>query len=471
MRPVGAVVPVLLSGGAGTRLWPLSREHAPKQLAKVTGKRTMLADTVARVAGLAAGAPVVVANNEHRFGVAEELRLLGVKPRAIVLEPVGRSTAPAVAVAALLAEADDPLLLVLPTDHFLAHVAAFEAAVARAIPAAEAGRLVVFGVEPTSAHTGYGWVCRGQREVSPGAWALERFAEKPDRATAERWLAAGGWAWNSGMFLFRASVLLAELERHAPDILACCRAAVAGLVEDLDFLRLPTSFADCRSESIDYALMERTEVGAVVPLGGGWSDLGSWEALWENSPKDARGNAASGDVVLHGATRSLVRSDHRLVVAVDVDGLLIVETADAVLVAPRSAAERVKEAVGRLREADRSEVVEHARVARPWGVYERLASGSRFQVKTIRVDPGEALSLQRHRRRAEHWVVVRGTALVRVGDREFALHENESTYIPVGAIHRLSNPGEEPLELVEVQTGEWLGEDDVERLDDRYGRR
>ncbi len=470
MSDLAGVVPVLLSGGAGTRLWPLSRERAPKQLARVTTERTMLAETLARVARLTQARPVVVANHEHRFGVAEELRLLGVKARAIVLEPVGRSTAPAVAVAALLAEGD-PLLLVLPTDHFVADVAAFEAAVRVAVPAAEAGRLVLFGVEPTSAHTGYGWVRRSGREVGPGVFALERFAEKPDVASARRWLAEGGWSWNSGMFLFRASALLAELARHAPDVLAACRAAVAGLSADLDFLRLPPSFADCRSESIDVAVMERTDRGAVVPLGAGWSDLGSWEALWEASPRDEAGNATHGDVVVYGATGSLVRADHRLVVAVDVDDLLVVETADAVLVAPRSASERVKDAVRRLRDAGRPEVVEHARVARPWGVYERIASGARFQVKTIRVDPGEALSLQRHRRRAEHWVVVRGTALVRVGEREFELHENQSTFIPVGEIHRLANPTAEPLELVEVQTGDWLGEDDVERLDDRYGRR
>ncbi len=466
-----ALVPVLLSGGAGTRLWPASRENAPKQLARLTGPRTMLGDTLARLAGLPVGAPVVVANQEHRFGVAEELRTLGIAPASIVLEPAGRGTAPAIAVAALLAlEVGDPLLLTLPTDHWVADPEAFAAAVRAAIPVTSEGRIALFGVEPTSAHTGYGWVRRGAA-IEAGVHAIDRFAEKPDRATAQGWLADGGWCWNSGMFLFRASALLGELERFAPDILAACRDAVAGSARDLDFLRLPEGFGRCRAESVDVAVMERTDRAVVVPLRAGWSDLGSWEALWAMSPRDALDNAVTGDVTLVGSRGCLVRSDHRLVVGIDLADLLVVETADAVLVAPRSASERVKDVVRALKDAGRREVADPPRSARPWGSFERLADGPRFQVKRIRVDPGGSLSLQRHRHRAEHWVVVRGTARVRMGDDEQTLGENESIFIPVGKLHRLSNPGPDLLEIIEVQTGSYLGEDDVERVEDAYGRR
>jgi mannose-1-phosphate guanylyltransferase/mannose-6-phosphate isomerase len=466
-----SVIPVLLSGGAGTRLWPSSRESAPKQFSRLgSASRTMLGETLARAARVTDEAPWVLANAAHRFGVAEALREAGVHPRGIVLEPAGRGTAPALAVAALLALADggDPILLALPADHWIGDHAAFERAVRAGLPAARDGRLVVFGVEPDRAHTGYGWIHRGA--ATGDAWTITRFAEKPDQATAARWLAEGGWVWNAGVFLFRADALRDELARFAPDLLAAARVAVSGAAHDPDFVRLPESFSACPAGAVDTVVFERTDRAVMVPLSSPWSDLGSWDALWESSARDEAGNAASGDVVLIGSTGSLVRSEHRLVVGLDLADVVVVETADAVLVAPRASAQRVKEAARVLKDAGRAEVSHHRRVARPWGVFERVAAGPQFQVKTLRVDPGQALSLQRHNRRAEHWIVVRGIGRVTIDGREVSLAASESAYIPVGAVHRLENPGTEPLVVVEVQTGDYLGEDDVERLSDRYGR-
>jgi len=465
------LIPVLLSGGAGTRLWPSSREAAPKQFGRLTGgAQTMLGATAARVTPLSAEAPWVLANVAHRFAVAEALRETGVVARGIVLEPAGRGTAPALAVAALVAAAEggDPLLLVLPTDHWIGDQAAFEAAVRAGVPAAADGQLVIFGVHPDRPHTGYGWIRRGEPQGE--AWSIAQFAEKPDAASAAAWLAEGGWSWNAGIFLFRASALLDELARFAPELLAAARAAVDGAARDPDFIRLPATFAECPAGAIDTVVFERTDRAVMVPLAAAWSDLGSWDALWGSTGHDEAGNAVSGDVTLLGSRGSLVRGEHRLVVGIDLVDLVVVETADAVLVMPRSSSQRVKDAVRELKDAGRGEVALHRRVAKPWGVYERLASGPRFQVKTLRVDPGQALSLQRHARRAEHWIVVRGAARVTLGGATTDLAASESVYIPVGVAHRLENPGSEALVVVEVQTGEYLGEDDVERLADRYGR-
>lgn len=485
------LLPVILSGGAGSRLWPLSRELYPKQLLALCGEQTMLQQTVARLDGLADVAPpLVVCNEEHRFMVAEQLRALGCGWSGLILEPVGRNTAPAVAVAALQATAGgaDPLLLVLPADHLIADTDSFRAVVEQALPVAEAGHLVTFGIVPDAPETGYGYIragkplACGQGTPRPTphasgptnastAYAVEAFVEKPDRATAEGYLAAGGYYWNSGMFLFRASSYLAELERHDPDMLAACRAAWQGIQSDLDFLRLDAeAFAACRSDSIDYAVMEKTDRAAVLPLDAGWSDVGSFTALWQTGAKDDAGNVASGDVLAIDAEDNFLHAGSRLLAAVGVRDLVVVETADAVLVAHRDEAQKVKQVVEALKARQRDETLLHRRVNRPWGAYEGIDRGERFQVKRITVNPGCKLSLQRHYHRAEHWVVVSGTALVTCGEKQITLSENQSTYIPLGEVHRLENPGKVPLEIIEIQSGSYLGEDDIERLEDQYGR-
>lgn len=467
---MSALRPVLLSGGAGTRLWPVSREQAPKQWAELTGPRTMLGETLERLGRITDAPPMVLTNEVHRFGVAEVLRQRGARG-AIVLEPCARSTGPALAVAALLlADEPDAVVLAAPTDHWIGDDAALAAAVADAVAAARSGALVVFGVDPTTAHTGYGWIRSGEPLDGGRACRVASFAEKPDLARAEAMLQEGGWRWNSGMLVFRPGDLIAELERLAPDVLAAARAAVSGATRDLDFLRLSQDFARSPAAAIDTLVLERTARAAVVPLSAPWSDLGSWDALWEVSPRDASDNAVRGDVVLSGVSRTLVRSDHRLVVAIDVADLVVVETPDAVLVCPRGAPDRLKAVVAELKAAGRPEVSEHPVVHRPWGVSERVATGAGFAIKRLRVAPGEALSRQRHGHRAEHWVVVRGRAEVEVDGVVSQLGPNASIDIPVGAVHRLANPGSEPLEIVEVQTGAYLGEDDIERLEDRYGR-
>ncbi|MEZ5602615.1 MAG: mannose-1-phosphate guanylyltransferase/mannose-6-phosphate isomerase [Candidatus Competibacteraceae bacterium] len=468
------IVPVILSGGSGTRLWPLSREAYPKQFLPLVDQNTMLQNTALRLAGLAdVAAPLVVCNQEHRFMVAEQMRSVGVQPAAVVLEPVGRNTAPAVAVAALYAQAvgDDPILLVLPSDHVIADIAGFQAAVRRVVPHAEAGRLITFGIVPTAPESGYGYIKAGTPLDDSGIGVVERFVEKPDVATAQTYLESGHYYWNSGMFMFRASAFLAELERFAPAMLAACQQALATEQADRDFLWLgPEAFAACSKDSIDYAVMEKTAHAVVMPLAVGWNDVGSWTALWEVGQRDAGGNIERGDVINIDTRDSYIDAASRLVATVGVEHLVVVETADAVLVASKDRVQEVKAIVDQLKASRRPEGSMHRKVYRPWGCYDSIDLDARFQVKRIMVRPGACISAQMHHHRAEHWVVVSGTARVHRGNEEFLLTENQSTYIPVGVQHRLTNPGKIPLEIIEVQSGSYLGEDDIVRFEDVYGR-
>jgi mannose-1-phosphate guanylyltransferase/mannose-6-phosphate isomerase len=471
-----SVIPVILSGGAGTRLWPLSREAYPKQFLPLVGTDSMLQATWRRVAPLASGAPLVVANESHRFMVAEQLRLVDCVPAAILLEPVGRNTAPAIAVAALQAMHDgaDPLLLVLPSDHVIADAEAFRAAVRVAEPAATAGKLVTFGILPTSAETGYGYIRAEGGRMPAGSSevrAVAQFVEKPEAATAASFVASGEYSWNSGMFLFRASVYVAELERQQPGMLAACRAALATAAHDADFVRLDkVAFTACPSDSIDYAVMQHTDAAAVLPIDVGWNDVGSWSALWSVAEQDCDGNARHGDVLSHGCRNTLAWGDGRLVAMLGLEDVVVVDTADAVLVAHKDHVQDVKQLVAELKQANRPEPTWHRKVYRPWGSYDSIDTGERFQVKRITVKPGASLSLQMHHHRAEHWVVVSGTGRITRGDEVMILSENQSTYIPLGVKHRLENPGRLPLELIEVQSGSYLGEDDIVRFEDVYGR-
>ena len=461
--------PVLLSGGSGTRLWPLSREAYPKQFLPLAGDATMLQATWQRVAAIADAAPIVVAGEDHRFLVAEQLRQIGAPTPAIVLEPLGRNTAPAIAAAALqaLAGGDDPLLLVLPSDHVVRDGEAFRAAVRQAMPAAEVGALVTFGIVPNAPETGFGYI---QAAPDDGVRKVLRFVEKPDAATAQRYLDDGGYYWNSGMFLLRASRYLDELQRFRPDIVAAVRASFDAAARDGDFIRLDkAAFVACPSDSIDYAVMEKTDAACVLPVDIGWNDVGSWSALWEVSEQDADGNAHHGDVVSIDSRNSYAYA-RRLVALVGVDDLVVVETDDAVLVARKDRVQQVKDVVARLKAQQRSQAVLHREVHRPWGSYDSIDMADGFQVKRIKVKPGARLSLQSHERRAEHWVVVRGTARVTRDNDVFELFANQSAYIPIGAKHRLENPGSEMLELIEVQSGDYLGEDDIVRYEDVYGR-
>ncbi len=484
------IVPVILSGGAGTRLWPLSRELYPKQLLPLVSDRTMLEETVLRLNGLPElGSPLAVCNEEHRFMVGEQLRRAGAAPAAIILEPVGRNTAPAVALAALQATGDgsDPLLLVLPADHVIRDAGAFRAAVLQGLEAAESGSLVTFGIVPEAPETGYGYIradrsrpfIRKTGTVSGSSdsggetagFAVASFVEKPDRPTAESYLASGEYFWNSGMFLFRASRFLVELERLAPAIDAACRSAMAGARQDLDFIRIETAaFTACPSDSIDYAVMEKTGDAVVIPLVAGWSDVGSWSALWAVGAQDPAGNVCRGDVISIDSRNCYLHSSSRLVATVGLTDCVVVETGDAVLVAAKDRVQDVKQVVSHLKAEKRGEVLLHRRVNRPWGAYECIDAADRFQVKRITVNPGATLSLQLHHHRAEHWIVVKGTARVVRGDEVLTVSENQSTYIPLGAPHRLENPGKIPLELIEVQSGSYLGEDDIVRMEDKYGR-
>jgi mannose-1-phosphate guanylyltransferase / mannose-6-phosphate isomerase len=472
------LTPVILSGGAGTRLWPLSRELHPKQLLALTGERTMLQQTVLRLDGLGASGPIVVCNEAHRFLVAEQLRQLQVEPRALVLEPFGRNTAPAIALAALAAlskgagdaNAAEPVLLVLPADHVIRDVPAFQKAVRTALPAAEQGRLVTFGIVPTAAETGYGYIQQGAPDGA--LHRIARFVEKPSTERAREFVKSGDYYWNSGMFMFRARRYLEELERYALQIAQVCRAVFQAAQTDLDFTRVDQQgFEACPSDSIDYAVMEKTADALVVPLAAGWSDVGSWAALHDAAERDSRGNVARGDVILEDSDGCYLYSESRLVSAVGLKDHVVVETKDAVLVAPRERVQDVKKLVARLKEQGRYEHSLHREVFRPWGSYDSIENGPRFQVKRLSVKPGATLSLQMHHHRAEHWVVVSGTARITRGDEVFLLEENQSTYIPIGVKHRIENPGKIPLHIIEVQSGSYLGEDDIVRFEDQYGRR
>ena len=463
------ILPVILSGGSGTRLWPLSREAYPKQFLPLAGELTMLQATWQRVAAIAAHGPLVIANEAHRFVAAEQLQQVGAQPQAIILEPLGRNTAPAIAVAALEATGNgaDPLLLVLPSDHVIADEAAFRAAVQQAAAAAEAGKLVTFGIVPTGPETGYGYIKAAPGE---GARAVERFVEKPDLETATGYVASGQYLWNSGMFLLRASRYLAELARFNPAMLDHSRTAWQRARRDADFTRLDAeAFAAVPSDSIDYAVMEKTSDAVVVALDAGWNDVGSWTALRDVSTQDGDGNAHHGDVIAIDC-RNTYAYAQRLVALVGLDDVVAVETDDAVLVGKADRMQEVKDVVARLKAEGRSEATWHRKVYRPWGAYDSIDNGERFQVKRITVNPGASLSLQMHHHRAEHWVVVSGTAEVTRGEEVLLLGENQSTYIPLGVTHRLRNPGKLPLELIEVQSGSYLGEDDIVRFEDTYGR-
>ncbi len=463
------ILPVILSGGSGTRLWPLSREAYPKQFLPLVGDVTMLQATWNRVAAIAGKAPIVVANQEHRFMAAEQLRECNVTPQALILEPIGRNTAPAIAIAALqaLATGEDALLLVLPSDHVVRDDAAFHAAVGQAAIAADAGKLVTFGIVPTAPETGYGYI---KAQAGVGVRAVDRFVEKPDLATAQQYVASGEYYWNSGMFLFKASRYLEELEALQPAILSACRTALDKASRDTDFIRLDAdAFAASPNDSIDYAVMEKTADAAVVPLDAGWNDVGSWSALWEVSDKDADGNACHGDVIALDCRNSYAYGT-RLIAMVGLQDVVVVETDDAVFVGHKDRVQDVKEIVGQIKRDGRSEAAAHRKVYRPWGAYDSIDNGARFQVKRITVKPGATLSLQMHHHRAEHWIVVSGTAEVTRGDDVILLTENQSTYIPLGVTHRLKNPGKLPLELIEVQSGSYLGEDDIVRFEDNYGR-
>lgn len=465
------MVPVILAGGNGSRLWPLSRSSYPKQFLPLTGKETMLQLTLMRLNGLdGIMPPLVLCNNDHRFLVAEQLRELGSEGGQIILEPCGRNTAPAITVAALAAREKNPdaVLLLLPADHLIADTGAFHQAVMAASSSVDEGALSTFGIVPTSAETGFGYI---RADGDGPVRGVREFVEKPDRETAERYLQSGDYYWNSGMFMFKAERLLQEMERYAPEVVANCIKACEGAQRDMDFIRLDAdAFAACPDVSIDYAVMEKTDASVVVPLDAGWSDLGSWGALQEVEDKDADGNVLKGDVLTIDTHDSYVRAEQRLVATIGIKDCIVVETADAVLVADKARGQDVKAVVEQLRAASREEYAFHRRVHRPWGFYEGISKSERFQVKRITVNPGASLSLQMHHHRAEHWVVVRGTAKVTRGEEVRLCQEDQSTYIPIGTIHRLSNPGVIPLELIEVQTGSYLGEDDIIRFDDDYHR-
>ena len=481
------ILPIIIAGGSGTRLWPLSRQCFPKQFLTLDGDHSMLQTTMQRLAGIAHQPPMVLCNEEHRFAVAEQLRANQLPHSGIMLEPVSRNTAPAIALAAFHAikNGQDPVLLVLAADHVIRDEASFCQTVESANAFAQAGKLVTFGIVPTSPQTGYGYIKRGDAfaqttdlEASTAGFIIDKFVEKPDIDTAQAYLESGEYYWNSGIFMFKASVYLTELHRHRPDIYSACEQALASPLMDLDFTRIDKhAFIDCPAESIDYAVMEPlcntvspNDKAMVVPMDCGWSDVGTWSALWEASSKDTHGNAMRGDVIAHRTQNSYIYAQDKLVTTLGLENMVVVETKDAILIAKQSEVQHVKAIVEQLDAEQRPELKQHKQVYRPWGKYDALDNGERFLVKRISVNPGEKLSLQMHHHRAEHWIVVSGIAKVTKGDEELLLNENQSTYIPVGMVHALENPGKQPLELIEIQSGDYLGEDDIVRFKDKYGR-
>lgn len=466
------ILPVIMAGGSGSRLWPLSRQMFPKQFLTLYGESSMLQATAERLSGIEHVPAIVICNEEHRFSVAEQFRLKNIPNNSIILEPVGRNTAPAIALAALQAikNGQDPLLLVLAADHVIKDESAFFSAVQQAHIHAQAGKLVTFGIVPTAPETGYGYIKRGESQQNSG-YAVAEFVEKPDQITAKTYLNTGEYYWNSGMFLFKASRYLTELKTYRPDILAACEKAMRDTQSDVDFIRVDqTAFEACPNESVDYAVMEKTADAVVVPMDCGWSDVGSWSALWDVSNKDYNGNAFTGDVIAIDTKNSFVYAQDKLVATIGLQDIAVVETKDAILISTLTEVQKVKKIVEQLKLEERSEFKHHREVFRPWGKYDSIDNGDRFQVKRISVKPGAKLSVQMHHHRAEHWIVVSGTAKVTNGDKNILLTENQSTYIPVGVIHALENPGKVPLELIEVQSGSYLGEDDIVRFEDKYGR-
>lgn len=462
-----SICAVVLAGGSGSRLWPMSRASHPKQFLALHGEDSMLQTTVKRLADVDVESSITICNEEHRFFVAEQLRAID-KMGSIVLEPAGRNTAPAIALAALVSKGD-PLLLVLAADHVIQDQQAFTQAVTDAIPLAESGKLVTFGIVPSAPHIGYGYIKRGQSQGC--GYIVDEFVEKPSSEVAQEYVNSGGYYWNCGMFLFKASRYLEELQKFRPDIYDACKLSINDVKSDLDFLRVNKNiFEACPSESVDYAVMERTADAVVVPMDAGWTDVGSWSSLWDISAKDVNGNMTHGDVILHDVNNSYVRTDGKLVAAIGVDDLIIVATKDVLMIAHKSSAQDVKVITEKLKSKSRGEWEMHREVFRPWGKYDSIDMGDRYQVKRITVKPGAKLSVQMHHHRAEHWIVVSGTAKVTNGEKTFLLSENESTYIPKGVVHALENPGKLPLELIEVQSGSYLGEDDIVRFEDKYGR-
>lgn len=461
------IIPVILCGGSGTRLWPLSRKLYPKQFMRLVNDNTLFQDTILRLPKEVAN-PLVICNEEYRFLAAEQLRQINKDSNDIILEPIGKNTAPAIALAAL-ATGNDPLLLVLPADHVIEDEEYFNKLVLEAVPLAESGKLITFGVIPTEAHTGYGYI-KGGRKIDVGL-AVDQFVEKPSTQNAKRYFESGKYYWNSGIFLFNANRYLEELNKFRPDIYMACKESMLGSKSDLNFLRIDkTRFEECPSESVDYAVMENTADAVVIPMDAGWSDIGSWSSLWDITNKDHNGNVIHGDVIIHNSTNSFIRSDDKMVTAIGVDNLVIVVTKDVVMISNKDSVQDVNLIAKKLKDSKRTEWEIHREVYRPWGKYDSIDYGDRYQVKRITVKPGAALSLQKHQHRAEHWTVLVGTAKVTKGEEVLILAENESVYIPIGEVHALENPGEVDLELIEIQSGEYLGEDDIIRLQDRYGR-
>jgi mannose-1-phosphate guanylyltransferase/mannose-6-phosphate isomerase len=472
------IIPVILAGGSGTRLWPLSRQLFPKQLMNLVDENTMLQNTILRLSDYTGiDDPIIICNEDHRFMIAEQARQIKINPASIILEPVGRNTAPALAIAALKAldVNDDPILVVLPADHYIEDIQAFQQAIQTGELFCQQGKLITFGIVPSAPETGYGYIKKGHplklKDADGKAFSIQEFVEKPDQQTAEGYLASGDYCWNSGIFMFKAVTVLSELKRYVPEIVKACEQAYQKGRKDLDFFRLDVDeFSSCPSDSIDYAVMEKTDAGVMIPFDAGWNDLGSWEALWQVGEKDENQNVIIGDVIMHDVQKSYLHSTGRMIAAVGLEDHIVVETADAVLISPMNRVQDVKRIVDQLKSGSRQEALVHRKDYRPWGMCENIDVGDRFLVNRVTVKPGAQISLQKHFHRAEHWIVVRGTALVTTGKEQIVLKEDQSAYIPVGVDHRLENPGKIPLEIIEVHSGFFLGEDDIVRLEDDYGR-